>query len=1073
MNPLKKDFTWARPSPFLARRLDYILCSNDLSSKLTESKHELFVGTDHKAVISYFQTDEFRYGQSYWKFNDSLLQDVSFVDMMNGVIDDFILHFNEFEDATDRWEILKTRIKEHSIIYSVGKKYKVNSKETEIENELNSLNMLINSDPANDIALKQYLAKKGELETLLMDKTRGAAIRSRTKWIEQGEKNLKYFLNLEKSRASSNTITSLNSNAPSDDPIHVLKIIKNHFQTLYKKDNTTSNTNSSINEYLQNCEYPTLDNSDKEYCDTPMTLEEIGNSLKSLNNNSSPGIDGLTTSFLKFFWNKLRPVVLQSFQHSFDSGQLSTSQKRGVISLIHKGKDLSRSDLKNWRPITITNTDYKILSKCLASRIQKVITSIVNSDQSGFIKGRNLSHHIRNIDDIISYSSIKNIPGMLVSLDFAKAFDTVDKEVIICALKQFNFGDNFINMVKTLITDTESCIKNGGWLSSWFKTERGVKQGCCVSPLLFVLVVEIMAIKIRNNPSIKGLTFDSQSSGSRPFKIFQYADDTSLTLRNEIELYAALNDIELFSAFSGLKLNRNKSHGMWIGISKFITDTPGDINWVPYGQTIKILGIYFSATKEASDISQNWDSKIDNIKQLICRWQRRNLSLYGKIIICKTFLLPQISYTIQALAPPEKNINTIDLLLFKFIWQKKHSNKKAFEKIKRKVLCQPIEKGGLAMISVKSQAKLFQLKWIKNAIESKIINEKEHGMIDCIFQGLGGISYFLSFSSKLEETDLPENMTKFWKSVVLTWSEFKYNEELVENDQLDNLLSQPLFFNKNISYKGKHLFFHKWVKSEVKFVFQFMEHGRWNSKNEVEEKINRYPNLHFEYYALINGIPPRWLDSLTSNAEAVLSHQKINTVDVLRANLTKSLKLLDHSNNILRQKLTGENIEICGRNFWNRKNNYDINPNFKMAKLATNESRLRLLHFKILHNIYPSNILLKKMGIKNSDLCEYCKERDIIEHMFINCKLLKGFWRDVFQTIYKHTNERFPQTENDILFGYNYETVRVGKDKINIANHILLIAKLSISKFRYGKTKNIALIFETEMNLRKKSFLLN
>ena len=144
-----------------------------------------------------------------------------------------------------------------------------------------------------------------------------------------------------------------------------------------------------------------------------------------------------------------------------------------------------------------------------------------------------------------------------------------------------------------------------------------------------------------------------------------------------------------------------------------------------------------------------------------------------------------------------------------------------------------------------------------------------------------------------------------------------------------------------------------------------------------------------------------------------------------------------------------------------------------MAKLATKESRLRLLHFKILHNIYPSNILLKKMGIKNSDLCEFCKERDIIEHMFINCKLLKGFWRDVFQTIYNHTNVRFPQTENDILFGYNYGSVKVGKDKINTANHILLIAKLSISKFRYGQIKNITLIFESEMNIRKKFFFLN
>ena len=465
-----------------------------------------------------------------------------------------------------------------------------------------------------------------------------------------------------------------------------------------------------------------------------------------------------------------------------------------------------------------------------------------------------------------------------------------------------------------------------------------------------------------------------------------------------------------------------------------------------------------------SSIRISWPFQIDKC------WQRRNLSLYGKILICKTFLLSQISYTIQALVPPVKIINAIDLLLFKFIWQKKHSNKKAFEKIKRKVICQPIEKGGLGMISIKSQTKLFHLKWIKNAIEFKATNEKEHGMTDCIFKGLGGFNYFLSFSSRLEETDLPQNMTRFWKSVVITWSAFKYNEEAAETDNLENLLSQSLFFNKNISYKGKQLFFHKWVRSDVKYVFQFMEQGRWSSKSEVEEKINRYPNLHFEYYALINGIPSRWKDVITSQAEGLSSHHNINILDVMRSNLSKSLKLLDHSNNILRQKLEGENSEICGRNFWKRKNNYDINPNFKMAKLATKESRLRLLHFKILHNIYPSNILLKKMGIKDSDLCEFCNERDIIEHMFINCKLLNGFWADVFQTIYIHTNERFPQTENDILFGYNYESVKVGKDKINTANHILLIAKLSISKFRYGKTKNISLIFESEMNIRNKYF---
>lgn len=1064
IHPIDKDFTWARPNPFLARRLDYILCSNDLSSRLMESKHVLFFGTDHKGVISSFQTNIFKPGKSYWKFNDSLLNDSAFVALMNGFIDDYLLNFKDFEDPIDRWEILKARIKEHSIMYCVGKKQRFHSKESEIEQELSTLNALINSDPTDEEALNRFMNKKMELETMKIDKTRGAAIRSRSKWIEKGETNHKYFLNLEKNRGNSNTITSLNNDTDSEDPIIILKTIKSHFQNIYKKDDSIKNINIKVVDYLHNCEYPKLDIHDKEFCDTPMTVEDINQSLNSLNNNSSPGIDGLTTSFMKFFWYKLKAPLFQSFQHSFKTGQLSTSQKRGVINLIHKGKELSKSNLKNWRPITITNTDYKILSKCLASRIQKIITSIINPNQSGFIKGRNISHHIRNIDDIICYSSIYRHPGMLVSLDFAKAFDTVEKEMIISALEKFNFGDNFINMIKTLITDTESCIKNGGWLSSWFKTERGVKQGCCVSPLLFVLVVELMAIKIRNNPCIKGILFDPLSSGAAPFKILQYADDTTLLLSDKNELFAALNDIDLFSSFSGLRLNRLKSQGMWIGDSKTNNDSPGDISWVKYGETIKILGIYFCATIEASDLPQNWDNKIDRIRQLIGKWQRRNLSLYGKILICKTFLLSQITYSIQALVPSEKTLNTLELLLFKFIWQKKHSNKKAFEKVKRKTICQPVENGGLSMISVKTQSKLFQLKWIKQILESRLSNNNKNGLLDCIFKNFGGFDYFLSFTTKFNETNLPSNMTRFWKSVLFVWSEFRKNEESTEKDDLKTILAEPLFFNKDITFRGKPLFFLPWVCYGVRYVFQFLSYGRWKSKSEIEQKVNNNANLHFEYYALLNAISPRLKTPILSQ-EVI---HEMNDLDIIKSTIEKSLKLLSYNNEKLRKKLTGDNNEICGRNFWKRKTSYDINSNFKMANYATKESRLRLLHFKILHNIYPSNILLKRMGIKNSDLCDYCKERDVIEHMFIYCKLLDGFWKIVYQIIYNYTTERFEKSDNAILFGYNYESTNVTKGKINTANHILLIAKLSISKFRYGQIKNINLIFESELKIRNK-----
>ena len=107
------------------------------------------------------------------------------------------------------------------------------------------------------------------------------------------------------------------------------------------------------------------------------------------------------------------------------------------------------------------------------------------------------------------------------------------------------------------------------------------------------------------------------------------------------------------------------------------------------------------------------------IERMIKMWQRRNPSLYGKIIICKTFLLSQISYIIQALALPDHVINRIDTLLFKFLWQKRFSNKKAREKVRRSVLCKPIEEGGLNMISLKDQQKVCLLKWIKKLIKEE------------------------------------------------------------------------------------------------------------------------------------------------------------------------------------------------------------------------------------------------------------------------------------------------------------------------------------------------------------------
>ena len=125
--------------------------------------------------------------------------------------------------------------------------------------------------------------------------------------------------------------------------------------------------------------------------------------MKELPNNKSPWSDGFTSKFYKFFWRDIKLFLYESFMQSYESNSLSIEQRRAILNLIPKPKKDLRY-LKNWRPLSLLNTDYKILAKTLASRLQNVISNIVSSDQTGYIKGRFIGENIRTIIDLINFT---------------------------------------------------------------------------------------------------------------------------------------------------------------------------------------------------------------------------------------------------------------------------------------------------------------------------------------------------------------------------------------------------------------------------------------------------------------------------------------------------------------------------------------------------------------------------------------------------------------------------------------------------------------------------------------------
>ena len=1038
-NPNVKDFTWSKNNPFIARRLDFIFCNNFAYSKALNVDHLVITCSDHKAVTVTIQNSNFVRGPGIWRFNDSLLQDRNYIDIINALIEEFQSD-QTINDPILKWDLLKAEIKSLTTQFGTLKNQNLFSEEKRLKHEISRISNLLIQTPNSVNLQKELTILKNKYELYALNKARGAQIRSRTKYIENGEKSTKYFLSMEKSKSTRNTIQEIKTDSSViTNPLKVLSEIESFYSNLYKRNEDVDDSKETIENFIKNADFTKLSPDESALCESNISIQEMGSALLKMNSQSAPGSDGLTVSFYKFFWPKIKNLLFGSFTCAIEKGELSPTQKRGIITVIHKGGD--RNNLGNWRPISLLNTDYKLFTKIIALRIQSAMDIVINPMQKGFLKGRNISELIRIIDDSLYIAQKYNKPGMMVSIDFKKAFDSISKSSILNSLQIFNFGPYITNMVSTLITNSESCVRNGGWHSSWFPCERGVRQGCCVSPYLFLLVAEVLSIKLQNSDELEGIHISQVDIKLNKF--LQYADDLSLFVKNETELDSALKIIEQFGMISGLKLNRQKSTVLPFGGFQRNHVSSLDVKWLKPDEYIKVLGIYFSGVKEASKINLNWKSKIENMIQIVNRWNKREISLYGRIILCKTFLLSQINYVIQSLSLPEEVLNEIDSIFFKFIWQKRGTKKRVFEKIKRKFLCLDVKNGGLKMISIKDQQKIYNIKWL-----SKVAKEKG-SPIACLanifLKNLGGINYVIK-SALLHPGEIFERAVEnwFWKNAASSWSVLHFH--IRENSSsAQNILLQPLFLNSFVKYKNSPLIFPHWIQNNVLFVCDIVKNCSLKSRNDLVSMFGNYAMLVFEHNALINAFPAKWIleFSLISNEDVTCAISKKWTMN------DDEQKILDMKNCEIRRSI----LNTCqftkhNESFWARKIEADIIKHYDIAINSTKESRLRLLHFKILHNIYPTNILLSKMKVKPSNLCEACQVPDYIEHFFYECSLIQHFWQQVNIFIRTKVNVNFNLDKKNILIGLAYNDFpNIKRATLNLINSIILIGKLCTGCF--------------------------
>ena len=284
-----------------------------------------------------------------------------------------------------------------------------------------------------------------------------------------------------------------------------------------------------------------------------------------------------------------------------------------------------------------------------------ILPHIIHPNQNGFIKGRSILDGVRTIiiEDLLEWAKLTDSSGILLAVDFQKAFDFLDHSFLIKVLERFNFGPYFLQWVKTFYTNVSSCVLNNGFTTDIFPVQCGVRQGDPLSPLLFILALEVLACQIRDNDKIRGIVVNNEE-----IKLTLFADDMTCFFRDATSYHLLMETLQVFSRFSNLQVNNDKTEIFAIGGQKLHQK-----NFHHEVQTsIKILGIVFDYNTSLR-MKANFDSIFKSIKDTLNMWKWGRLTLLGRIQIIKSFVIPKILSKAAVIAVTDDFIKEINSLI--------------------------------------------------------------------------------------------------------------------------------------------------------------------------------------------------------------------------------------------------------------------------------------------------------------------------------------------------------------------------------------------------------------------------
>ena len=461
-----------------------------------------------------------------------------------------------------------------------------------------------------------------------------------------------------------------------------------------------------------------------ELADGRIEVEEAHAALRSLPRGKAPGSDGLTYEFYAALWQEVGDWLVAAFNQPYLDGQqqqpqLSDSQRLGLIVLIYKGGGQPRADPNSYRPITLLNCDLKIVAKVQVLRLGAALPSVIDPTQTAFVPGRQIADNVLCHLEEVDYLQQVQQPGVILFLDFAKAYDRLNRPWIQQCMQRMGFPAGSIRWVQLLLQGTQARLMfYRGQLSRTIGIDAGCAQGSPLSPLLYVIAAQPLAARCRQLQQAAGFNSIQLPGGQAAPCCHQHADDTTLHARDVASAATLLQQAVVpFCRASAGKLNITKSTAMAMGSHPQLVGvepTTGITFVDTTAQPVKHLGVLLSAAGGDAFADRTYGQRLQLIAWRAKLWSKHTLSLQGRLEVAKQVLASCLSYHQQFVQPPEAIMQRIVRVVSAFILGRGIEAAEGARPLRgcpsRAVACLPKDMGGAAQVDVRAHGLAMQAK---------------------------------------------------------------------------------------------------------------------------------------------------------------------------------------------------------------------------------------------------------------------------------------------------------------------------------------------------------------------------